>query len=770
MGLRLNKTRPERKPEVSKVNVVKRFGAKFRKAFSKKKQSDAQPLKEAFVQEFQPAITTHPSLLPNREEHSLKGTKAGVVQGHIGFEGNSQIPKLNLADNRPDFGLGIDPRGFAVTTSPETSGFLNESVAQVLQQATQQQEKVDSRVSTPLFSTISSGFEVSTPRQPRRARRSSCPPPCTSSPNSNHSSETLFSTPTHSETSSPTFTESCRTVDKHGIWDDHCWLMLADHLKTEEQETQDTTWEVVVEWLKFAHQTEVAELRSQVFIADAIRQARDVDLANEKDDHDADLKTMETLKEERSKARRCLSERTTELRSTKKELRTLKKSIEETREQRAVDETSVEDGDTEEGGVRLTGASSPNMSEVRDLHEDPDTRVQSSGETGGEVDQEGSVARVKDLEMQNETLKENLEYATDEVARLRSEAKPTQDEVKKLRAENHFAQLEVGHCHALNAGYRQEMEDTNPARVAHLDGYLKRKDEAYAELEMRAADSAAQLADEQKNRAIDNVYAEGKINGLNKELAHQFNVVAALTEGRDDLNEQKEAIFLMFEKKIFPSDVDEAFRHDYDIIQKDNAFLAKMVNERRSSLEDAEKPVADLKAEKLILENEARSDQLKQRQMQQSINGLEVEKGELQNKVEILTDLREEDQEEFNGKTKQQAEEIERLLRDGAENGWRRLLQAQAQELVNCRGEVTRLAGLAEQWRMRAVEVQDDFCPMFHFAEVRDWNAEESRWRLHHAERRAAELEKKPAELEKKLAELERKFRDAVKDGKKREG
>ena len=502
--------------------------------------------------------------------------------------------------------------------------------------------------------------------------------------------------------------------------------MLADHLKTEELDSEDTKWETVVEWMKFAHQTEVAELQSQVFIVESILQARDVDLANGKDDHDADLKTIETLKEERSKARKCLSERTTELRSTKKELKNLKKSIEETQEQASLEEESG-------------------------------------------VDKEESAARARDLEMQNETLKENLEYATDEVARLRSEAKPLQDELKKLRAANHFAQLEVGHCHALNAGYRQEMEDSNPARVAHIDGYLKRKDEAYAELEMSAAYCAEQLAEEQKNRAIDNVYAEGKINGLNKELAHQSNAIAALTESRDILKEQKEAIFLMFKKKIVPRDVDEAFRHDYDVVQKDNTFLAKIVNERHHCLEEAEKPVADLKAEKLILEDAARSDWLTQRQMQQSINGLEVEKGELQNKVEILTDLREEDQEEFDGKPQQQADEIERLLRDGAEDGWRRRLRAQAQELLNCRGEVTRLAGLAEQWRMRAVEVQDDFCPMFHFAQVRDWNAEESRWRLHHAERRVAELEKKPAELEKELAELERKFRDAVKDGKKRE-
>ena len=37
MGLKFRKARPEAKPEVTKVNVVKRFGAQFRKAFSKKK-------------------------------------------------------------------------------------------------------------------------------------------------------------------------------------------------------------------------------------------------------------------------------------------------------------------------------------------------------------------------------------------------------------------------------------------------------------------------------------------------------------------------------------------------------------------------------------------------------------------------------------------------------------------------------------------------------------------------------------------------------------
>ena len=38
MGLRLRKAQLETKPKMSEVNVVKRFGAKLRKAFNKKKE------------------------------------------------------------------------------------------------------------------------------------------------------------------------------------------------------------------------------------------------------------------------------------------------------------------------------------------------------------------------------------------------------------------------------------------------------------------------------------------------------------------------------------------------------------------------------------------------------------------------------------------------------------------------------------------------------------------------------------------------------------
>lgn len=623
------------------------------------------------------------------------------------------------------------------------------------------------------------------PRHPQKTRRSSCPSPCTLSPDSNHSSETLFSTPRHSRTSSShIFVEFNRTYEKHEKPGTHCWVVLAEHLKAEEQDAENGEWELVVEWMKFAHRTEISELKSQISVAEMIIVARDVDLANEKDDHDADLEQIETLKKERGHIRKSLSERNAELRNAKKEIKNLKKTL----EQRSVEECSEGGGDMREEAGRLAGARVPHIAEIHGLQEDrdkskPEETRRSTSQTAerGEVREQAtlnlalgfgdnnkaSTARVEELEKQKETLEENLKYATDEVARLRSEEKATSEEVKKLRGQNHFARLEVGYIHAANAFYRAEWEDQKPARTAHIDGYLKRKDEAYAELEMRAAECAEQLAEEKRNREIDNVYAEGKIDTLNKELAVQLDIVAGLTEGRNILVEQKEEIFQMFQKKIFPSDVDEAFRHDYNIIKKDNAFLINMIIKRQCFLEDAEKPMAELKAAKLILESAAESDHLKQRQMQQSINGLEVEKLELQDKVTIMAQLRDEAAQESNARIKQQAEEMKRLLRDGAEDGWMRRAQAQADEMADCRAETARLQGLMNQWRMRALEAQEDFCPLLRCAEVIDWTAEESRWRLHHAERRAVGLERRSEGLRKQVMHLRRKVRGAGRDGRR---
>lgn len=53
-------------------------------------------------------------------------------------------------------------------------------------------------------------------------------------------------------------------MDKQGIPDIHCWLVLAEYLKEEQQDADNRTWETVMEWMKFAHQAEIAELQSQV--------------------------------------------------------------------------------------------------------------------------------------------------------------------------------------------------------------------------------------------------------------------------------------------------------------------------------------------------------------------------------------------------------------------------------------------------------------------------------------------------------------------------
>ena len=600
--------------------------------------------------------------------------------------------------------MGVNSQDHAVTAAPEATDPLINAAVEEPQQETQHEAHVAAQPSTPTFG---------------KARRSSCPPPCTSSPESDHSSETLFSTPRQSQASnSPIYIDIRRIVDKYVSLDRRCWLVLAEHLKAEEQDVENTTSKMMMEWMKLGHQAEVDELQSQVFTAETILAARDVDLANEKDDHDATLTTITSLKDERSVLRKRFSECNTALRKAKKEATDLKKSLEAILEQSSVVESTR---DKPEPSTSQTGATGKGKGKASVLHDK----------------NEDNAARVHELENQKEALTENLEYATEEVARLRSEAGITEGKVTELRKQETFARVETGHLHAMNAFYRYEMENEDPARTARVDGHLKRKDERIFQLEMSAAEFAEQLFKEKNDRAVERVYAEGKISGLKKDLGHQSYEIAKLTESRDELKEQKEEIFQMFQSRIMPNDVDAAFRHDYDVVLNDNNILAKIVQERQTSLSDAETPLTDLKAENLTLKQAAQSTQTSLQENKSTINGLEASNAQLADKLHIATEMHTEAQETMTRQCAQQAAEIARLLSHGANDGLTRRFQAQIHDLADCHAEMARLESAAHQWRVRALEVREDFCPMFNQQEVRDWRSEEARWRLSWAERRS---------------------------------
>lgn len=624
--------------------------------------------------------------------------------------------------------MGVSSQDYTVPAAPQAADPLIDVAVEKPQQQTQRDEYVAAQPSTPTL-----GHFV--------ARRSSCPPPCTSSPESDHSSETLFSTPRHSQRStSPIYIDFRRIVDKHISLDSHCWLVLAEHLKAEEQDVENTTLKMMMEWMKLGHQAEVAELQSQVFTAETILAARDVDLANDKDDHDAALKTITSLKDERSVLRKRLSECNTALRKARKEIEDLKKSVEDTLEATR----DKPQPSTSQTGV--TGEDKGKSVVFNDKNED-------------------DAARVHELENQKEALTENLEYATEEVARLRSEAEITERKVTELRRQENFARNETGHLHAMNAFYRHEMENENPARTARVDGHLKRKDERIYQLEVRAVESAEQLFKEKNDRAVERVYAEGKVSGLEKDLARQSYEIVKLTESRDELKEQKEEIFQMFQSRIMPSDVDAAFRHDYAIVLNDNNILAKILQDHRTSLSSAETPLTDLKAENLTLQQAAQATQSTLQDHQTTINSLEATNAQLADKLHVATEIHTEAQETMARHSAHQAAQITRLLSHGANDGLMRRFQAQSHDLAACHAALAQAESAAQQWRVRALEVREDFCPLFQQQEVRDWGSEEARWRLSWAERRMGVWERVAGVERKRFVMLRRRVRGVGGEG-----
>lgn len=649
------------------------------------------------------------------------------------------------------------------------------------------------------------------PTDRKRVVRSNNLPSSPSSPTTGASSDTFYDTPRHSATSSsPSPIEFRQALDERKEPSKKCRQALVEHLENEENAKENREWAALVEWIKIGHKAELdnlkvnhaaevgtlrkerSEERRRLEVRnrelrtlrremknleksieetakdqEEIQPAPDAQSADESDGESVDedeggvvLATNNILPTEGHQF--CGTavggleyadlERNSTAEDEKKTETPAKATTKPTRErQRALKQQLLEES-APDYTVSHTGTQAVQPIAIGILTSN--AAQQPTISVNG--DNKGLLAQVKELRDHNKALKTNLSSTREVIGRLTSEAEAAEGEITKLRAENKFAQLEVGHCNAANACYRASAEDHNPARTAHIDGLLRRKDEIYAELEKRAAECSDQLAEETKERAIEKVHSEATIQGMKNELAHRVNTIAALTGGKNVLKEQNDEICRMFEGKIFQTDMIKAFLRDYEVIQKDNALLTKIVNERKFYVQEAEKGVADLKAEKILDEHAANADKLKYRQTQQSLNGLMYVNHQLNAKVDFQEEMREELKGELEGQIQRQAEDIRECIQWGADDWLLRRHQAQEAQIAFLNDEVNKVNGIANQWRIRALEQQDGFCPMFNFPEIADWNAEDTRWRLRDAERENDRLQRLLAQLvrEGKKAEV----------------
>ena len=760
---------------------------------------------EGYVQDVKPETSRFPSSIaeenqqpPTEDRPDIVSTHESVHEGLQGVEKSFQRPVITASQNTEAVGASLELS--SQNAQQETSlQDLEESAASTPQKTA---EYSASGYPTPTsmvgVNTYKLLGEVLTDTDHNTLRRSSSVPQLSSSPATGASSDTIYKTPRHSDTpSSSSLIKLRQAVHKRQMLSKKHHQTLAEHLKDEEKDNENTDWVALVEWMKITHQAEVSLLTK----GHAVK--------------------VEEMRQERSEIRRRLEVRNRELRAMRREMRDLKRSIEESATaqkeiqqvptSQAAGESDTESVDEDEGGVSLANYYAGNTKKARDVLENSCSTPQATGETdcGMRTDGQGKgnnqaktlkmetveenkrlqralrlqlmehseapvqvkagpsapirasegetsspkvvaigghsrapFTEIKDLQDHNRALKANLEFTREIIHNMRTEAELAEKQIKKLRAENHFAQLEVGHCNAANALYRAAGEDDNPARTAHLDSLLKRKDEAFTDLEERAAGYADALAEEQRRRAVDKVYHEGKIRGFRNELAHRINMNQALTEGKSILKAQNDEFLRMFENKIYQDDMIKAFLLYHSAVLKDNALLTNMINERKCYILATEKELSELKEQKIHDDHIAACALAHHRQTQQSLNGLMYVNHQLNAKVELQEEMREEARAEFEGQIQQRTDELRQTVQFGADDFLLERVQAQEAQIAFLSNEMTQLNRFAHYWRTRALEQQEDFCPIFNGAEVADFDAEDTRYRLHEAERQIQKLQR----------------------------
>ena len=447
---------------------------------------------------------------------------------------------------------------------------------------------------------------------------------------------------------SPSWAAAKDLVDRHRAYSENSWQVYNNYYKNKEAE-----WIVeIVGWL-FLKENEKRELRSELWTAENTIKAREVDIANNNDDYEAELGG---LKEERDEAKRDLEKRVRQL-----------KRAEEKKQK-----VQVEAKEANEECKKLRrelAASQQQTIEAKSIAEDLKARLDHvNGELRTFLSTNASTrmileqrTQIHQLQASNIVLErqKNEVYEALEAATAKNDSQEVEiDELTQgvIAAQNHakFYQDKA-------LSYQSCFEE-QPERTAHLDNLLKRKDEVYDNLLVRYKQCAEQKMEQEKARAIDRETFVGVRAGLLRSLATKKEKIKGLKKNRNDFQALSEEIREMFTKKIFPNDVVKAINSEHEILRQDNAFLALMVRARETHVQEQIAKISPLQVQIIELESAMEKSQAKQTELQAEVNGLTTWKGDLEvarDLQEIALNLRQEDLD----KAEAERERLEAILR-----------------------------------------------------------------------------------------------------------
>ena len=379
-------------------------------------------------------------------------------------------------------------------------------------------------------------------------------------------------------------------ASRHHTISGKAWRSYGTVLQSEEAES---SWLMHLQWVQHLHKIETAELRTELFSAECSVKARDVELANDHDDYQAEVNA---LKEEHDETKLKLAERDEELRYAYDRRRETQRKTKDLRKdnERSQREVKIWEQRTHEA-MAIAESLRADLDHAR---EERDRLITQNDSAQMIIAQKAQIdllqATKQKLEREKQEFRGALEFAM-------AKQNEKDEEIAKLHMEAHLAGLEVDYIHALNTGYRRDTED-HPERSAHLDGLLKRKDEAYNDLLERYKQCILRRAEEEKMRNVDREHFSGTLATLRREIAALNEEMEALGSSRDGFQEQNEDILKMFERKVFSEDIVRAMNEEFDILKHDNAFLIQKVRSRDGCIEERMAEITLLKVETIHFE------------------------------------------------------------------------------------------------------------------------------------------------------------------------
>lgn len=529
-------------------------------------------------------------------------------------------------------------------------------------------------------------------------------------------------------------------------------LAYIDQIKADYSKEEGSDWMALRAWAELWHQAEVEELKKQISIAERITASREVDIANNKEDYEAEL---QVAKQNRANAMRTVKEQRAKLGNATKEkeiylarLAIARKDVDGLKDEKEDLKSALE---TERETARLTKAQleqqlhdksaviDRQLSLIQRLQSNVNF-IQNGSPTAGEIFRlRNEVAALQQGRQDDDDVNFRLREVLDLVG---AQLEEIEAENGRLMVENKGADLDVGFLHAMNAGYRANLEDADPARTAGLDARLKRMEEERKRLEGQVDANFAAFEAEKQARDIDREYHATEYREKDTNYRWLNDSLIAMTSSRDAYRQHNDEILEMLERKLDRDDVVDMLTKDKEISRQDNMQLLAIVEEHRNRIRDAKESEMSLLANIIKLTTAVTKANKEAEQTEIINNGLQIHVDRLNLREEIQEPFIKivEDNKQLKVTTQKQKEQIDKMIQQGADKATLEQLTAKDQLIAEWQAKANQFYGYNQQLEQRELERQDGFCYLYHGDKVIDWTSKDMTTRLKFAEKTIGQL------------------------------